>query len=349
MEAQDNKRNVTIYDVAEKAGVSIATVSRAFSGKGYVSKATREKIMRACDGYRPNASACQIQTKKSRTIGILLSHGANYFFFNSVYNEAMVGVCEVTKENGYHLLLDMDIESDDPCKLFLEGRVDGFILMGIQVNSPLVGRMQEFGIPFVVIGNYNGPCQNVAHVDINDRKAVFEAVNYLIGLGHVDIGIITGNTEFASCYDRLQGYKDAMSAEGLEILPENIEICDKINETKAFNLTKKLLLKRRPITALMAFNDQVAVAAYNAAQELGVKIPEDLSIVGFDDGPISKYVAPKLTSIWQPSYEKGEKAAKMLIEALNNNRQPHEGVALDCMMIYRDSCTHPREQKKKTV
>lgn len=341
MSERPSKRNMTIYDVAKKAGVSIATVSRAFSGKGYVSEATKEKIMQACDGYRPNAYATQMQSKKSHTIGILLSHGANYFFFNSVYNEAMVGVCEVTKENGYHLLLDMDIESEDPCRLYLEGRVDGYILMGIQENSPLIARMQEFDIPFVVIGNYNGECPGVAHVDINDRKAIYEAVSYLIRLGHTDIGIITGNTQFASCYDRLEGYKDALKAEGIEVLQENIEICDNMTETKAFNLTKKLLLKRKPITALIAFNDQVAVAAYNAAQDLGIKIPEELSIIGFDDSSISKYVSPKLTTIWQPSYEKGEKAARMLIDALKENKQPHEGITLDCMMIYRNSCSAP--------
>lgn len=334
----DKKRNMTIYDVAEKAGVSIATVSRAFSGKGYVSEATREKIMRACEGYRPNASASQMQTKKSKTIGILLSHGANYFFFNSVYNKAMVGVCEVTKDKGYHLLIEMDMNSEDPCRLFFEGRVDGYILMGIQSDSEIVGRMQEHNIPFVVIGNYNGECADVAHVDVNDRKAVFEAVTYLAGLGHTEIGIITNNPQFASSADRLQGYKDAMLAEGLEISPDNIEICDNIDETKAFNLTKKLLLKRRPITALMAFNDQVAVAAYNAAHELGIKIPEELSIVGFDDDPVSKYVSPKLTTIWQPSREKGLRAAKMLIESLEKSTLPHEGVVLDCMMVYRDSC-----------
>ena len=341
MTVDESKKKMTIYDVAEKANVSIATVSRAFSGKGYVSEATREKIMRACDGYRPNAFASQMQTKKSKTIGILLSHGADYFFFNSVYNEAMVGVCEVTKDKGYHLLIDMDMDSEDPCSLFLEGRVDGYLLMGVQTDSKLVGRMQEYGIPFVIIGNYNGECSGVAHVDINDRKAVFEAVTYLTGLGHTEVGIITGNPQFPSCADRLQGYKDAMQTEGLEVSPDNIEVCENIDETKALNLTKKLLLKRRPITALMAFHDQVAVAAYSAAQELGVKIPEELSVIGFDDGPVSKYVSPKLTTIWQPSYEKGMLAAKMLLESLEKSTLPHDEVVLECMMVYRDSCTKP--------
>jgi len=332
-------KNLTIYDVAQKAGVSIATVSRAFSGKGYVSEATKEKIMSVCEGYRPNT---QPQQKPSKTIGILLSHGANYFFLNSVYNEAMVGVCEVTKENGYHLLIDMDIESDDPCKLFLNGVVEGFILMGVRGDSTLVERMQSLSIPFVVIGNYNGECDGVAHVDIDDRKAVFEAVSFLIGLGHSEIGIITGDLAFASCYDRLQGYKDALASENLEIKNENIQTCDNLDESKAINLTKKLLLKRKPVTALMAFNDQVAVAAYNAAQELGIKIPEQLSIVGFDDGPLSKYVSPKMTTVWQPSYEKGARAAKMLIDALSENKQPHESVLLNCMLVYRDSCTYKK-------
>ncbi len=331
-------RRKTIYDVAKEAGVSISTVSRVLNGNGYASPEARERVLKASADYHPNASAREIQSKRSKTIGIAIAHTPDYFFLNSVYIEVLIAVCAVVQEKGYRLLLDISENEEEIRKLYFERRIDGVILMGVRKSSSLIPQMQRDHIPFVLVGNYHGECSQICKVDINDKKAVFDAVTHLIGLGHRNIGIITGGLEFASSYDRLEGYKEALRAAGIEVRPENIEVCDNITEVKAQNLAKKLLYLPEPITALMAFNDTVAVAAYNAAKELGVSIPDQFSVIGFDDSQLARYVSPPLTSVWQPSREKGEKAASLLIDALENGTVPTEEVNLDCVMMYRGSC-----------
>ncbi|MDD5017417.1 MAG: LacI family DNA-binding transcriptional regulator [Eubacteriales bacterium] len=328
----------TIYDVADEAGVSIATVSRVISGKGYVSEKTRQKVEVASENYRPTASAREIQTKKSKTIGIIINHTPEYFFLNATYTNAMVAVCVVAKEKGYRLLLDISDEDKKICDLYYERKVDGFVLMGVKKSSGLIAEMVKNDIPFVLIGNYIGDQMNVSQVDINDNMAIYNATNYLIGLGHKKIGIITGSLEYASCSDRLQGYKRALLDAEIEIKDEYIQICDNLTDLKAEHLAKNLLYISNPVTAIVAFNDMVALAIYKAAKDCGVHIPQQLSVIGFDDTQMASYVTPALTSIWQPSYEKGKQAMRLLLKSLEEGVMPTDSIELNCITMYRDSC-----------
>lgn len=327
----------TIYDVAEKAGVSISTVSRVINGKGYVSEETRRKVEEACENYRPIASAREIQSQKSKTIGIIINHETDYFFLNTTFLNVLRAITSVTKKRGYRLLIDTCEDENAVCNLYYECKVDGLIIMGSKRDSMLIPLMQKGNIPFVLVGDYEAS-NEISQVEINDKAAVYEAVKYLVGLGHRNIGIITGPLEYASGYNRLEGYKQALEEAGIAINEEYIEACDNITEIKAQNLAKKLLYLPNKITALMAFNDMVAVAAYKAAKDLGVSIPKDLSVIGFDDSVMASYVLPPLTTIWQPSYEKGERAINILIDALENNSLPRERIELKGITMYRESC-----------
>lgn len=330
----------TIYDVAAEAGVSISTVSRVINGKGYVSDEMRQKVEKACVNYRPIASAREIQTQKSDTIAVIISNNIRYVFMNSTYLNILSAITTVAKRAGYRIMLDVyEQEEDDTAyDLYLERRVDGFIILGAKKSSKLIDVFNENKVPFVLVGDYGDDSKAVCQVEIEDENAVRSVVDYLTNIGHTKIGIITGSLEYASSCNRLKGYLSALEAAGIEKRDEYIENCDNMTGVMGENLAKKLLLLREPITALVAFNDSIALAAYKAAQSLNIQIPDQLSIVGFDDILEASYVQPGLTTVWQPSYEKGEKAATLLINALENQELPRGKVELKSVIIYRDSC-----------
>lgn len=332
-----NKRK-TIYDVAAEANVSTATVSRVMTGKGYVSQATRQRVLAVCGDYRPIASAQEMRSNKSMTIGIIINHKPDYFFLNTIYLNALRAISTVLKEQGYRMLLDIGEDDQDILNLYYERKVDGLLLMGVKQSSRLIPTMMDEHIPFVLIGRYESERYQVAQVDIDDRLAADKAVSYLTNLGHRRIGIITGSTEYASCRDRISGYSDALRRADVPILDECIKVCDNLTDVKAEHLAKELLFLPEPVTAIMCFNDMVALSAYKAAGSLGIQIPAQLSVVGFDDSEVAAYATPPLTTVWQPSYEKGEKAVRLLLSALQQGVMPQERVVLNCIMMYRDSC-----------
>lgn len=341
-----NKRK-TIYDVAQAAGVSTATVSRVMTGKGYVSEATRKKVLDVCGDYYPIAPAKEMRSNKSMTIGIIINHKPDYFFLNTTYLNALCAITTVLKEHGYRSLLDIG-EDEDILDLYYERKVDGLLLMGVKASSQLVEKMVINRIPFVLIGRFKSEEYQISQVDIDDQWAAEKAVKYLIQLGHCRIGIITGSTEYASCRDRLEGYKAALKKAGIPIIPEYIKVCDNLTDIKAEHLAKELLFMPERVTAVIGFNDRVALSVYKAAKEIGLRIPEQLSVIGFDDSEIAKYATPPLTTIWQPSYEKGEKAVKLLLSALESGMMPKELIILDCIMMYRESCAAFKEDKSDT-
>ena len=332
----------TIYDVARDAGVSISTVSRVINGKGYVSEETKKKVEKACEDYRPIASAREIQSQKSRTIGIIINHPTDYFFLNATFLNALRAIAFEAQNRGYRLLLEISASEDEVCNLYFERRVDGLIIMGCQEEGTLISKLEQKEIPFVLIGDYK-KSDTVSQVEINDKQAIYEAVRYLIGLGHKNIGIITGPLDYASGLNRLRGYRQAHEEAGIPVREEFIESCDTLTDVKAENLTKKLLFLPERITALITFNDTVAVAAYKAAKEMQIEVGRDLSIIGFDDDRIASYVTPALTTIWQPSYEKGKRAAAILLDALEKGTIPNKREELKCIMIYRNSCVRMKE------
>ena len=331
----------TIYDVAKEAGVSISTVSRVINGSTKVKDSTRKRVEAACVGYRPVASAREIQSKRTKTIGVLINHRPEYFFLNETYTNALLGTSVAAKENGYRLLLDISEDEGGISSLFYEQKVDGFILMGVKQSSSLLNMLKKDNVPFVLVGSFHGDEERVCQVDINDRKALYNATNYLIGLGHQRIGIIIGSLEYASCSDRLFGYRQAMENARLPVQEEWVQICENLTERKAEQLAKTLFYQNPRVTAVVAFNDSTALAVYKAAKDCGLEIPSQLSVLGFDDTTVAAYMSPPLTSVWQPSYDKGERAVRLLIEGLEKGSLPQKREELNCIIMYRDSCAAP--------
>lgn len=206
----------TIYDVAREAGVSISTVSRVINGSANVRESTRRKVEAACVNYRPVASARDLPAKRSKMIGVLINHRPEYFFLNDTYSNALLGISVAAKEAGYRLLLDICDTETEFDNLFYEQRVDGFVMMGVRKNSTLISLLKQHEVPFVLVGSYHED-ESVYQVDINDQSAIFSVTNYLIGLGHKRIGIITSSPEYTSASDRVEGYCQAMREAGLTV------------------------------------------------------------------------------------------------------------------------------------
>lgn len=336
----------TIYDIAKEAGVGVATVSRALNGSGYVSKETMEKIEMACHGYsrRPIGHS---RYKNMKAIGLIVSHDPEYFFVNSTYMNTMIGISAVAKEENFCLLLEIQNDSEKCLNLFREGMIDGAILMGIRQNNTLISALLKEKFPFVLIGDYLEPSSPFCKVDIDDLLMSKEAVQHLIALKHRHIGFIGGSTEFASCQKRVAGYRQALEEAGIEPSDKDCVFCSHITEEKVSNMAKKLLYQPDRVTAVLTFNDSVALYVYQVAREMGIRVPEGLSIVSFDDSDIARSLSPGLTTVQQPSFEKGYQAAKRLMEQMVHPETPVDSITLDGMMIYRGSCAAPPSSADK--
>lgn len=330
----------TIYDVAKEAGVGVATVSRALNGSGYVSEATLKKIERACAGYSRSPSLLK-KRRQSKTVGLFISHGPEYFFANSTYLNAMIGISQVATEKDFHLLLEINDQSDRCIGMFKDGMIDGAILMGVKQDSTLISALLKDNCPFVLIGDYLEESGPFCKIDIDDYVMSKEAVEHLITLGHRHIGFIGGSLQYASCQKRTAGYRAALEEAGIEVEDRDCVFCSSITEEKVTNLAKKLLYQADRVTALLTFNDAVAFSVYKVAKEMGIRIPEGLSVISFDDSDIAKCLTPGLTTVQQPSYDKGYEAACRLLRQMEAPGTPVESITLDGMLVFRDSCAAP--------
>lgn len=333
----------TIYDIAREAGVGVSTVSRALNGSGYVSEETLAKIEKACVGYSkmPAKKKRGLQKKTQITIGIIVSHDPEYFFVNNTYINAMIGISAVAKEQGLRIMLEIGNQTERTLSLFEDNLVDGVILMGIRQNNSLVAALLERKYPFVLIGDYLENSKPFCKIDIDDYEMAKEAVQYLLDMGHRHIGYLGGSPEYASCQSRLSGYRAALQEAGITPNEKDYVFCERITEEKVINLAKKLLYVPNRVTAILAFNDVIANSVYKVARELGIRIPEGLSVIGFDDSEIARSLSPGLTTVQQPSFEKGYEAASRLLKQIEIPDTPVPGLTLQSILVFRGSCAPP--------
>jgi LacI family transcriptional regulator len=333
----------TIKDIAKKVGISVTTVSRALNGYNDVNENTRKKIIEAAKelNYTPNAVARTLVTKKSKTIGLIVSELNRSSSKDNFTFEVLCGINEYTAEADY----DMILFSTDPKKqknktysqLCMERGVDGAILQGIRTDDPYLQEVLESDIPCVLV---DIPIQSktVGYVTTDNVLGAKTAVNHLIKLGHNHIGMVNGHEHAFVSKERLKGYQMALSESEIpydETMVVNGEFFEKEGEEAAY----RLLIEHPEITALFCSSDLMAFGAIKAAQKLNLSVPRDLSVVGYDDIILSSYVHPRLTTIAQDKYLMGYKAAEMLISMLNG--QDGHLCILETKLVIRDTTTKP--------
>jgi len=333
-------RDITIFDVADEAGVSYSTVSRVVNNKSNVNPETRERVLRAMAqlGYVGNVPARSLAGGTSRVVGLLVDH------LNTSYmGEIIRGIDEALEAHNYNLMLytthrRKTKESAYVTKL-TRNFADGLLLILPRNESAYLETLHQRHFPHVLI-DYQGYNQNVPSIITTNRKGAYDAVTYLIGQGHRRIGFVTGTIEFGCAQERLAGYQTALRDHGIEL--DSDLICEgDFLQPQGYRCTQQLLSLETPPTALFVSNDVMAFGAMEAARVHGLQIPTDLSIIGFDDIPQAAHVHPGLTTVRQPLEEMGRRAAELLLRYIANPQAEVERIELPTELILRDSCQAP--------
>jgi DNA-binding LacI/PurR family transcriptional regulator len=335
----------TILDVARLAGVSAMTVSRALRGHAAVHPRTRELVQRCAQqlGYRPHRWARSLVTRSSRIIGVVVPDISHTYFA-----EITAGVEEVVEGAGYDLLLchsRMDpLRERKEINMLLESRVDGLVVASEQDEAMFLDLHQR-RFPFVLVDRYFPP-HKLPSVRVSDIEVGRIATNYLISLGHQQIGHILGPNLSVGML-RHRGYVEALRAHGLPVRKERI-VAGNFGPEGGRNAMQQLLRLTNPPTAVFAANDPMAVGAIFACREAGVRVPEDISIVGAGSIEGSNLPSPFLTTIDWPRQELGRSAARMLLSAIANPEQAAGETVFDPQLLVRASTAEPGTMRKKS-
>ncbi|MGL6259734.1 LacI family DNA-binding transcriptional regulator [Vibrio sp. WXL103] len=324
---------VTIKQVAKLAGVSTATVSRTLIHPEQVRAKTRQKVELAIreTNYTPNATARNLRRSESRAIIVIVPDIENMFFA-----EIVRGIQLVAQKYGYKVLLGDTVHIVDQAKEYLElvssCQADGVISLTAELPAEY---QNEPDIPMVMACEYF-PDSAIPTVRIDNYGSAKKAVDYLIDLGHQHIGCITGPMENPICIARKAGFLASLEQAGIGVEDQAIESGDFSFDSGYIAFRR--LHKQYAMTALFCFNDMMTLGAMRAAQEMGIKIPEQMSVVGFDDLLFSQYCSPTITTIKQPQKLIGETAMKVLIKLIKTGNAAKETV-IPTQLLVRDSST----------
>lgn len=333
----------TIVEVADQAGVSVKTVSRVMNGYAHVSQKTRKRVedaMMALD-YKPSATARQMRLGESHSIGVLFGDPSSGY--QSELNHSMLRACA---EVGRYLVVELFDEKDrkwaQQVESFLDRtKVKNLVLVPPMSDSTEVHKaLREREVRFVLISP-SRPVSGVSSVQMDDRLAATEVTEYLINLGHTRIGHIAGHEDHIATMLRRLGYQDAMAAAGLDAAETDLILPGRFRFKQALDCAHKMLaLADRP-TAIFAANDQMAVAAIMAAHKIGLSVPEDLSVIGFDNTPMSKLIWPTLTTIAQPYDEIARASLKVLQGEFDDRSGAPKSIVLPHRLVARESTAPP--------
>lgn len=330
--------SVKISDVAKKAGVSVSTVSRVLNGGKFVRKESYDRVQEAIKelGYTPSLIARSLVLQKTNLIGVIIPD-----ITSSFGSTILRGISGCADKNGYNIIM-CDIEDKVGYELkylniFTRMRVDGIILMHDRINDDLKKFLEAHNVPIVLcsasLQGFDYPA-----VNIDDYKAAYDAVSYLISLNHKRIAMISGLLDDVGAgVDRYNGFIDAMRDGGLEVHKEYIKRGNyKIGD--GYAIMSELLKCGELPTAVFAVSDDMAVGAMNSVVDHGLKVPDDISIIGFDDSEIASSVRPALTTIHQPIQEIGAMSVELLLKKINNEQIPISSIVMNHKLVIGGSC-----------
>ena len=346
--AEENGKpsKATLRDVARRAGVASSTISRYLNGSLELPSPTRSRVKTAIAElhYRPNALARSLQAGRSHILGLIVPDLSNPFF-TSVADAAVAAAYR----EGYSILLCAT--GNDPkreahyANLLVAGQLDGLIYLGAHRRNSALETMRRTELPIVIVDE---EIESVAggRLFVDNRRGGYLATEHLLHLGHRNIAFIGGEADLLTTVERRRGYEDAMLERGLTPQPNRIVLGEYTTEFGA-RAARELLMEVAP-TGVFAASDVVAIGVLQAVRELGLTIPEDLSLVGFDDIPMAEMLAPPLTTIWQPAQDLGETAVLMLVRHVRD-RAPLIRDTLGVRLRIRGSTRRPARDGSKNV
>jgi len=336
-------RQVTSLDVAKYAGVSRTTVSLVLNDVQNIkiSPETRQRVFDAATelGYVPNAMAQALVSRRTQAIGLVFTRQPHHIATDPFLPQVLDGMLEVVRANNLRLLIDI-VEPEHQEQAYHDlvraKRIDGIVFSGPRVDDVALVNLEKEGFPTVLMGQLPG--SEFYSVDVDNRLAARQAVDYLISLGHRQIACITNApASYSASADRLTGYREALEQVGIPYTDELVRFGD-FEPESGYVQMNSLLSSGTPFTAGFIASDAVLIGANAALRERGLHIPNDISLVGFDDIAWSKYVDPPLTTIRLPAQALGYQACTMLMQILNGQSIPEKNLVLPTELIIRNSC-----------
>lgn len=329
---------ITIKEVAQKAGVSIATVSRAVNNSKKIDPETRKKVLTAIKelNYQPSIIARSLVSGETNILALFIPHVEN--FANPDYFHKIVsGITAAVTEREYDLLIRQLTVNDGFRHTLLDSHSDGFIIIAPTFSSPILKELEITQRPTVIV---NGRSSYLNWVDLDNVSAGLQATEHLIKLGHKKIMFIGGLENSQNTQDRFKGCQLAFEKHELVFNPDLVFYAY-YHKAEAYEIIKNMNLNK--ITAIFACNDLMAIGAISAIKEKGLRVPEDIAIVGFDDIEIAESFEPTITTIKQPLIKIGETAVELLIDQIEKNKEKPEeirirSVELQGELIIRKSC-----------
>ena len=339
-------QTLTIKDVAAAAGVSVATVSRVLRNCGNVSDEKVDKVNRIIKqfNYIPNVAARRMHGFGMKTIALVTMRTSGQAFGNPYFSLITGEIGTVAAKRGYNLQINsfenVETEVSKGIELYSSGQVHGFLLLSSRVYDPMIYRLAQEGIPFVIIGrvieNTMPNYQDIHWINTDNVSSSRMAVDYLIDKGHRNIGILTGPMKYVVSQDRYMGYRQALVTHNLPF-HESYAVSGEYSLHQAMEATRKMLGDNPEITAIFATDDLKAIAALEVLHQMGKRLPQDVSVIGFDNFDISQIVHPKLTTIEVPIVQMGYQATNMLISLIEGEEVPEKHIIMDTKLIERES------------
>lgn len=338
------KKAATIREVAEAAGVSISTVSNVLYGKrGLYSPETAQRVWEAVEqlGYRPNHIARSLARCHSFTIGVVAEQLVGSTSHNLYFGVALDGVLQGASDKDYQVkIIRVSLDAYEKAFVHIEdGSVEGVILLALPAVNPIMEHMEQSNVPSVIAGSIP-PSSKLPCVDVEDIGATYQAVRWLVSLGHRRIGIITGNMKYWSARRREQGYLMALREAGIMPHPEwryEGDFSLAAGEAGALEL---LRASPRP-TAIVCGNDRMAIGVLQVLQKQGIRVPDDISIIGFDDEETAAFTVPPLTTIRQPIYDIGLRATELLLQQIEQGKRFQHSLLLPAELVVRETVAPP--------
>lgn len=339
------RRPVSIQDIAEAAGVSHSTVSRALHNSELISREVRQRIQQLAQemGYTPNAVAQSLKGRRTNTVGLVIASISDPFL-----GRVVRGIEDVAQAARVSVFLSISYNDPDRemeiIKTFQRRRVDGVISSATQLYGPYIEQLVQLNIPLVMINQQaESVAEHVHFVDSDDYAGARQAVEHLLALGHTRIGYLGVGSRVASNQRRLKGYRDALAAAGIRHKEEWIKSPPSPYYSHSDDVyigqTMLPALLAAGVTAVFCYNDMIAVGVLMKCRELAIGVPEQVSVVGYDDVEIAAYVTPSLTTIHQPKLRLGEIAMQMLLDLLDGCSVQNQ--VLSTELVVRASTSRP--------
>ncbi|MDP5273393.1 LacI family DNA-binding transcriptional regulator [Chengkuizengella axinellae] len=343
------------FEIARLAGVSRSTVTRVINNYGNVHPKTKSKVLKVMEeyNYRPNATAKKLSSKKSNVVGLLvikdIDQSSPSFLADAFFGPMIDTIIHSASKRGYRIMLDIKEENDkNILNLFHDKSIDAGIFLSWSNLQPTLHEAADLGYHCGVI-DFDFAIErddSIVVMDVSDKQSAYKATKYLIDLGHQHIGFITGIKSKRCSIERLEGYKSAHLESGLEV--NECDIYEGFfNEVDGNAAVEKWMETGKLPTAIFAANDKMAIGALNALHKKGIRVPEDVSVIGYDDVILSQYTSPKLSTMKVPVSEMAHNLIHTLIDKLEGKEGVQKRRTFIAELVERESTAKLRKMKKK--